>query len=68
MPRVLKGKDPYTTDFLNNNAKKFFEESIKGINIIHIDNSHSMVPKVSSVLIAETLVSDSDKTKNVVVS
>ncbi|ELK3869449.1 OspB protein, partial [Vibrio parahaemolyticus] len=69
LPRVLKRKDPYTTAFLNNNAKKCFEESIKDIKRINIDNKHLMGPKVSSDLIVEALVSDAAKIqKNVVIN
>lgn len=69
LPRVLKRKDPYTAAFLNNNAKKFFEESIKDIKRINIDNNHLMGPKVSSDLIVEALVSDAAKIqKNVVIN
>ncbi|EJG0104759.1 OspB protein, partial [Vibrio parahaemolyticus] len=50
-------------------AKKFFEESIKDIKRINIDNNHLMGPKVSSDLIVEALVSDAAKIqKNVVIN
>ncbi|HGZ6746076.1 TPA: OspB protein [Vibrio parahaemolyticus] len=69
LPRVLKRKEPYTAAFLNNNAKKCFEESIKDIKRINIDNNHLMGPKVSSDLIVEALVSDAAKIqKNVVIN
>lgn len=69
LPRILKRKDPYTIAFLYKDAKKCFEESIKEIKSINIDNNHLMGPKFSSDLIVEALVSDAAKIqKNVVIN